>query len=244
MQAQGSLSDPGHRAVPPRIQLWSWRLAMLSGLLFGAWLFRVQLLTYLAGVLIHDGNHATPTAVLIYDGDRCFVVAAKLVSSGTNDVILPSGRRNRLVRMGVLLPSEEIGRRELLKQNVPEGNIYSIAVHGKMDCSTVATALCDWAEDHPGRTIGVLCDRFSSRKWRTILNRAPNLSAVKRIHVIPVPDRHFNETNWWQSKEGTMAFVNGILRLTFCYLHPDGEPVWQERTQADFRATISADTSQ
>jgi hypothetical protein len=181
---------------------------------------------------------------LIYDGDRCFVVAAKLVSSGTNDVFLPSGRRNRLVRIGVLLPNEEIGRRELLKRNIPEGHIDSIAVHGKIDCSTVATALCDWAEDHPGRTIGILCDRFSSRKWRTILDRAPNLSAVKRIQVIPVSDRLFNETNWWQTKEGTMAFVNGFLRLAFCYSHPDGEPSWQERTEADFRAAISGSMSQ
>ncbi len=65
----------------------------------------------------------------------------------------------------------------------------------------------------------------------------PGLKA--RIHVIPFRDGEFDETNWWHSKGGTLALIDGYFILGFHLFGGSDEPEPVERTDADFRRAFT-----
>jgi hypothetical protein len=223
-------------------------LAILGILLLAVWVFRASLLRGLAAGLIVDDRppalqpgdwpHEPADAVLILGGDRQFDLAAGLYQPDATTVLIYRSRPDRMVRMGIMPPSHEFVRRELLKRGISSHDLDEIA-GASLSRSTIGAALGGWLAEHPDRTVHVLCDRFSSRTWKVVFARDVDSSLAGRITIVPLPHRQFDETNWWRSKVGTMAVVDGYIRLAFHYWRPGREADRVDRTDAEFRAAFA-----
>jgi hypothetical protein len=142
--------------------------------------------------------------------------------------------------MGILPPGDQVARRELLERGVSEEHLVLLSGESASRTRTAA-ALSAWLNEHPDQSVNVLCDRFTSRTWKIVLRRAAPLGLAERICVVPLPDRQYDETNWWRSKPGTMAVLNNYIRLGFHWWRSGDEADIVERTGADFRAAFAGD---
>ena len=227
---------PDSRSTSRGCHHWQRRLLLLlAGVLIICGIFHARLMTAAAGLLIVDEPGSTALVTLILDGDKCFDLAADRVADRQHTILLFQLPPGRLERMGIVPTAEEISRRELLKRKVPEPSLVVID-DVSMDSTAVLVQLCEWMRKHPGTEVDVLCDRFSSRKWDLIIRRAADSSLRRNIHLIALPNRSYDETNWWKSKPGLMAFVNGFLRLGFQYCSSSPAPAWRERTEIEIEA--------
>jgi hypothetical protein len=251
-----TVMDESSPATPPNQPFrsrWRRRLAILGILLLAVWVFRASLLRGLAaglivddrppalqhGALQHGDLPPEPAdAVLILGGDRQFDLAADLYHPGATTVLIYRSRPDRMVRMGIMPPAHEIARRELLKRGISSQDLDELA-GASLSRSTIGVALGGWLAEHPERKVHVLCDRFTSRTWKVAFRRDVDPSLARQIFIEPLPDRQFDETNWWRSKVGTMAVVNGYIRLGFHYGRPGKEADRVERTTAEFRAAFA-----
>jgi hypothetical protein len=211
--------------------------------LLACWVFRVPILCGIAGGLIVDDrpvhNRRTPApAVLILDGDRPFDAAARLYHAEKRTILVYRGRPDRLVRMGIMQPGDETARRELLKLGVASQDLVLLV--GDTDSrSGIAAVLGSWLKEHPDQTVNVLCERFTSRTWKIVLSRAAQLELAGKICIVPLKSRQYDESNWWRSKQGTLAFLNNSIILGFHWWRSGDEADLGERTAADFRGAIA-----
>jgi hypothetical protein len=219
---------------------WRRRLTILAALLLAGAMFHARLLRGIAWGLIVDGRRGPAPAVLILDGDRQFDSAAELSRGGAATILVYRCRPDRLVRLGIMPRGDETARRELLQRGVSDQDLEILAGESASR-SRIAAALGQWLADHPDQTVNVLCDRFTSRTWKIVLQRAVAPALAANIQIVPLSNRQYDETNWWRSKPGTMAFVNSYIRLGFHYWHSGDEVDAVERTTADFRAAFAGD---
>lgn len=176
---------------------------------------------------------------MLLDGDRRLEVTAQLYREGASQILLYHCPPNRLERLGILPTGEVSARRELLKRHVSDDDLVVLS-GDSAGRSEIAAALVEWLKENPRETVNVPCDRFSSRAWRIVLRRAADPLILDRIRIIALPNRRFDETNWWKSKPGLRAFANGYLTLAFLWRGPQNEGESAERTPAEFRAAFTA----
>lgn len=224
--------DPGR----PRSR-WKRRLACLAVAACLAAFFRGAILRSVAEFLVVDEPRSVAQAVLIVGGESQFDTAAQLHESGAKVVFLRRSNPGRLERMGILRSTEETTRRELLARGVPESD-FSPLSDEPVESGRVGASLSDWLREHPNCQIDVLCDRFLTRTWHLLLRRSADPALVSRIHLVALPHRSFDESNWWHSKPGQRAILNGYLRLGFTWWY-DGPPLaGRECTSADFESVV------
>ncbi len=253
---------------------WRRRAAIVAALLLTVWCFRASLLQGLAAGLIVDdrpgpsqrtalqpgaSQHAasqhggaldsgSQRAVVILDGDRHFDAAAEmhrtaLHDTGASTIIVFLGPPGRLVRMGIIQPADETARRELLKRGISDRDLEVLPVRSG-NRSTVAAELGRWLAEHPSQTVSVLCDRFTSRTWKIVIQQSVDAALIRRISIVPLEDRQFDETNWWRSKPGQMALLSGYIRLGYHCWRPENGPERGELTDDDFHAAFAGGPGQ
>lgn len=244
MSTTKSSPDPNARESGRRSRIL--RRVAVGTLLLGSLgcVFHGRILCGMAELLVVDGHGTRATAVVVLDdGDRRFDRAAELNREGVKTVLLYRRRPNRLQRTGIKPASDELARRELLKRNLPSSHLVSLG-EVPVDKSKFVTVLGDWLKQHPNQTADLLCDRFTSRTWKLLFDRADDPRLTDRIHIIPLSRVGFDETNWWRSKEGTLALIDGYFILGFHLLHSGAEPEGAEPTDADLRAAFAGDSSE
>jgi hypothetical protein len=224
-------------SVRPRSR-WKRRLVILAVMAGAAVCFHGRILRSLAELLVVDEPPAAAQAVLMIGGVSRFDEAVKRHADGTKVVFILRSKPGRLDRMGILPSAEQLTRRELLVRGIPEDDLSLLSAEPIAN-SRVGALLCDRLRDHAEWHIAVLCDRFSTRKWRMLLRRSGDPQLAARIHLIALPERGFDETNWWRSKPGARAILNGYLRLGFTWWHDGPLPAGRECTQADFESVIA-----
>ena len=104
--------------------------------------------------------------------------------------------------------------------------------------SRAALVLSDWLNENPGESVDLLCDRFASRAWKRAIAVSVDAGVQDRIHILPLRQRAFDETDWWRCKQGRTGFVNGYLILAFHFLGGTDEPEAKERTAEDFASAF------
>ncbi len=225
------------------------RLAVAALVLLSGWAFRDSLLHGLAAGLIVDdrtqgaqsSEPALANTILILDGDRKFDAAAEMYRCGATRILVYHAPPERLEQMGIRPTADETSRRELSARGIPSHHL-EILVGDSDNRSTVAAALGQWLAEHPGQRVSVLCDRFTSRTWKSVLQRTVEPVLIGQISVVPLTNRQFDETNWWRSKSGTMAILCGYIRLSFHAWRSAKELVRVERTRAEFQAPFAGDS--
>jgi hypothetical protein len=197
-----------------------------------------SILRSVAQFLVVDEPCTPAQALLMVGGDSRFDAAANLHADGAKTILLVHQRPGRLERMGIVQSAEQSTRRELLARGIPEDDLLFLSDE-PVENERVGKLLCDWLRQQPHRQVNVLCDRFSTRKWRLLLRRSADLDLVSRIHLVALPHRGFNEANWWHSKPGARAILNGYLRLGFTYWHDGPQAEGKECTPADFESACA-----
>jgi len=192
--------------------------------------YRRALLRQLASVLIVDQQVAGATVLWVRNGDRRFDIASRWYHENPDRrrLLLIEKKRQRVMSLGLVPTDLEVGLRELLKRQVPKPAIELL----RTPCRTrwdEAARFRRWLTQHPGVQVVVLEDRFRSRLTRYILDQTLPAPDRGRVFVRGLPDRRFDENNWWAGRDRIETVVDGYLRLAYAVLHgPDSEvpPAW------------------
>jgi hypothetical protein len=190
-----------------------------------------------AGLLIVE-NPDRASAVLIIDGDKRFDVAEELHAGGAASILLYRRRPGRLEKMGIIPRAEDTIRRELMKRHIPASDIALLADE-PVSRSRIPAAIGDWLRQHPGESVAVVCDRFASRSWKMRIDRGVGGAFQERVAVVPASRRQFDETDWWHSKAGALAVIDGWLCLAFNMACRDQPSEWRECSESDFRVAFA-----
>jgi hypothetical protein len=196
------------------------------------WLFSRPLLTGIASVLIVDQQPETADNVWIragrpigFEGYRCLDEAARLYRENPARSILCVPRYpDRVVQLGVVPSFPQKLLWELRKRGVPtEAVVYA---SGQTQTTwDEARALQHWLTEHPATTIVALSGRFSSRRFGIVLNSVLTRDERARVMIAALPDREFDETDWWQSRTGFKHTGEELIRLLFVACLGEQAPV-------------------
>jgi hypothetical protein len=132
--------------------------------------------------------------------------------------------------IGAVAPQAILEREVLQSRGVPGSAIEIIPGHARTEWHA-ARLLDRWLQQHPDATIAILTERFHSRYFGRVLYSGLGEAERSRVHLRALPDRVYDESNWWQHKEGLLGFFNGGVRLGFAVAfgettrpRPDWEP--------------------
>jgi hypothetical protein len=173
-----------------------------------------------------DQPREATTALLLLDADRGPARAAGSYREGqAKGVLLIEEWPGRVVQMGVLPPREEVLRRTLEAEGVPEGAVQVLAGRAGSDWDR-ARRLGRWLAEHPGETVTVLCDRFGSRRLRHVFAATLGPEAA-RLRWWAAPDRRFDENDWWRHKEGALRLFSCAAGLGYVWLVGEDREEWR-----------------
>jgi hypothetical protein len=214
-----------------------WRMGVLAVVVAALCLFHAPLLRGLAGLLIVDQPTDDYDCVCISswgyhpNGDRCYDVAAELYRRKPScRVLIVAPGPSRLEEVGVLPSFAATSRRELLARHVPQEAVSILRGEPWNDWAT-ARALADWINEHPGHCVLVLSAQFHSRQMRRAMDDVLELAAVASVRVRALPNRDYDDTNWWTSRCGYRAFGESwLLRLQ---TRPGGDGAKMTEKNAD-----------
>jgi hypothetical protein len=168
-----------------------------------------------AGALVVDDPWNGSGDVLIIDGDRCYERAAEILRrSASSRALLIERRPERVVRMGIVRSTGDVGRRELAREGIKESSIDVAPGQAGSDWQLVRI-LGRWLADHHDTHVVVLCRRFSGRVLQRLVDHLLEPSIAARVHVRGLPDEFENETNWWTTRNGIKCVFGAYLRYGY-----------------------------
>lgn len=96
---------------------------------------------------------------------------------------------------------------------MPPGAI-SVACGEGDSYRAVAGTLAAWLRDHPGDRVLLLCSQFRSGHVRHALDSVLDPAQSGQVRLRPLPDRRFDEINWWTCRPGFREFgIAWLMRL-------------------------------
>lgn len=214
------------RSAPFHRRRWARRL-LLAGLLMAAlYLLRAPLLQAAAGLLVSADPLEPREALLLQGGDQTYARAAQLYHDGwVKHLLLIESFPNRLQRLGIVPTNEEKALRALLAEGVPREAVTVLEGIARNDWER-AWRLRAWLIEHPSIRLTIQCGRFNSRRLRWVFTRVLGADLAQRVAYHPVPERRFDETNWWQRKEGLLVVFNEAVGLTHVGVYGEPEAAW------------------
>jgi hypothetical protein len=214
-RADCDLSSPSRGGMSVRRR---WLIAAILGAVMVALFGHAAILRHLAGFLVVDEIDRPYQYVALLDwegvpdGDRSCDIAVELARAHSCPVLLVESRHTRLVEIGVLPSFAAICRRELATRGVGPSSVSTTRTDGDDDWAT-ARCLRAWLAAAPDETIVVLCGRFRSAHVRHLFDTVLDPHSAARVAVRGLPDRRYDETNWWTSRTGLKGFGVEWLRL-------------------------------
>jgi hypothetical protein len=214
--------------VAPVRRRWGRRGAVLAAALLALLLGHRPLLRLAAGALVAEDSAEGVLWVVPFDADRLADDAAgRCRRAPATRVLLIERPPDRTQRLGVRASWAEELHSALRSRGVPESAVDVLPGGPRSDWD-VARALRTWLAGHPGAAVAAVCDRFGSRRLRTVLDQVLGPDAP-RVRVVALPDRRYDESNWWRSKDGVVGFWGGVTGLAYAALVGEGDspdPDW------------------
>jgi len=215
-----------------------WRAALVAAVLATAWLAYPHVLPLAGGLLVVDEPCSDFSHVLLGGGDHRFDIAAELYRKNpSRRLVLIEPCPSRLVRNGIIPSFENICRRELNARGVPNEAVELIPGEAR-NAWAAARLLRQWISDHPDARLLVLCNRFASRRQRSVLDAVLGPEDAARVFIRGLPDRRYHETNWWQSRCGAREFVFGSLALAYLWCRGEGREDPQQWNPDDYERML------
>lgn len=196
-----------------------WLLAALAVVVI-LWFFRRPILSGAAWPLIVDDRSEDKDFDCVWvhrSADRAYEVAAKLYQERpSRRIVVIEPQPSRLVRLGILPSDEVVLRRELAARGagMPEGAVLVIG-RGSRTAWQGARQLAGWLQQHPKARVLALVSRFQSARLRSILDAVLGADDAQRVWILALPDREYDEGDWWQSRMGVKAFMFAWLGRVF-----------------------------
>lgn len=201
-------------AVPRLYRLIRSRRLWLVVVLAAVAGFHPAILPSCAWLLITDQRYASVDGLVIASGDGRYDLASAWVHGAPHRrVLLIHDRPERIVELGIQPSTAELARRELVSQRVSDEQIEVIST--KSGNWNLFGLLADWMEEHPDTRVAVLCERFASHDMRLRIDAVVASDAARRIDIWALPDRRYDEHNWWRSRTGIRQVV--LRSIAFAY---------------------------
>jgi uncharacterized SAM-binding protein YcdF (DUF218 family) len=187
--------------------------ALLLGLVL-IYLTREPLLIAAAGILTIDDAKVPADYLVILGGDaetRPFTAAALYHQGFAPKVLIFEHKTNRLTDLGLVPTHDELYRRVLELEGVPATAIQRLSGVVGNSWDEAQTLQRFLASHHAQRVILVTSAEHTRRaRWvfRKVLARIP-----VEVHMAPAHHVGFDETNWWKSDEGILAYLHEYLKL-------------------------------
>lgn len=172
-----------------------------------AWCLRGPVLRRLGQRLVVDQEPGRFQVLWVIDEDvdRRYDLAADLHRKTGCRIAIAKPVDTRLVQLGIEPSSDRLAQRELRRRGLPDDAL--IIVDGPTGPEwTEDRMLADWLRPQPDLRMLVVCERFRSASHRAEIDRLLGPQHAGRIAVRGIPDRRFDETDWWQSRVGAKAF--------------------------------------
>jgi hypothetical protein len=175
-------------------------------------------------MLIVDEPAPAGAVVVPWSGDGRYDEAARLRDADADAVALVRMHPNRLRRVGALPTPERIALKALAARGVPEYAVAILPADARNEWD-VARALAVWLEARPDATAVVLCDEFSSRRMRLVVDRTAG-PAADRIRIRALRHRWVSPDDWWLGKDGLKQFFGSAVGLTYALVLGEDDDPW------------------
>jgi hypothetical protein len=203
-------ADNERTARRPRL---SAALVVAAALALAGCLFRVPILRGVGGFLVVPANGADADAVLLLGGQRCVEEAGNLYRAGmARRVLLIAAPPGRLERLGILPNPVAHRRARLREEGVPGEHVAELQVRRNGPGEAVG-ALGGWLDAHPLDRVMIVCHSFSSRRLYYLSQTSLREEQRSRIAWKPLRPLCYDETNWWQTREGLLDVFDAYVRL-------------------------------
>jgi hypothetical protein len=182
-------------------------------LLLGAclWCFRAVLLRSAAGVLIAEDSLEQAEYVLPLNEPTQTREAVRLCRAGqASRILILAMRPDRVHQLGIVAAEGQQAKREALSSGLSEDCVRILQSDARGEKARLRLLGEVLAEDPTVRVL-VLCDRFDSRRWRARCRCVLFGDAAARVRVRALAHLVYDESNWWQHKEGWLAFYDATL---------------------------------
>ncbi len=176
------------------------------------------------GLVVDQEPPPSCTHIVVLGGDKRYDVAAKLIGETPKWKLLHlGGKYSRLVEYHVLPPWEDHFKQQMRERGAPEERIEFRGATLQNSWKTV-TELNRWLQEQDDAGVVVLCERFNSRCLRYQLDTILSPEHAARVSLLALPDRRYNEQDWWRSRTGLKQFVYaGIDLAATWWFGPEGE---------------------
>jgi hypothetical protein len=196
------------------------RFAFLLLLLANLVLCRGPILRGAGALLVaEDPDEGVSADVLFDPGLDCEQLATRY-RAAPRPLLLLRWAPDRLVQTGLVPPGPQRVRTALQRLGVAADALQELPgdAHDYWDGARVLRC---WLTANPSARVAVLCERFESRRLRSVLDRVLG-SEASRAAVVALADARGDEASWWQSKAGCSMWVTGVLRLGFRWIQGEG----------------------
>lgn len=181
-----------------------------------AWVWRGNLLVGIAKVWVVNDPPSHVDAIVVLGGgeqSRPFR-AAELYRAGlAPQILLIKNEERPTDHMSITIGSNEVNRRVLLANGVPESAITIVGENNVHNTYEESIALRDWLQSHRLTTILIPTDLFHTRRTSWIFRRAVSPAHTK-VSVMAI-DNGFTSSNWWTSEDGLISFQTELGKMIF-----------------------------
>jgi uncharacterized SAM-binding protein YcdF (DUF218 family) len=212
-----------------RRRRWLRRGMTILIVLICLYLFRAPLLRSAARLLVFDEPLQKTEALLLHSGDRVFAEAARLYREGSaRRILVIQDYPVRLVRTKILPSNVDKVKTQLGKRGVPD-EAFVILDGASRDSWDAGRRLGRWLAENPEATVTVLCDKFATRRARRVLQTVLENSSFSRVHWHALPDRRYDEGNWWKTRNTMVIAFGAFLHSAHLWLYGENkerQPEW------------------
>jgi len=182
----------------------------------GMWLLRAPILTGVARFLTVHDRLEKADAIFAFGGDpdvRPFAAAALYRRGWAPRVLVPGMETGRLAAMGMVPTQTELFTGVLRREGVPDSAVTVLAMPGGTASTTDDVAvLRAWLRRTGARRVIAVTTDYHTRRARWALRRGLKGMDVEVV-MFGTPARGYDETNWWRSEAGMVAYVNEYLKF-------------------------------
>lgn len=194
-------------------------VGVLIVVLLASILFRIEILKGFGSFLIYENELKPVTYVFVLSGgpwDRGNE-AVKIFKKGFADTLVCTGENipADFKSLGLGMLESEITQKNILNQQVPEGNILLI----KKGTSTQeeADAILQFCKSKKVKEATVLSSKFHTKRIKQVFKKRFEKEGINII-VHGAPSSQYNEMAWWQNEYGLIALNNEYIKQVYYLL--------------------------
>jgi hypothetical protein len=199
------------------------------------WFFHPWLLEGLAKLVIVNNPRSTAGYLALFSpevrGDYYLnfdAAAAAYREDSHRQILLIKPQPTILEKHGILPGFVEASRRELASRGVEDSAIETIPANAA-NAWDAARSLGEWLQKNPGAEVVYIGERFENGLLSCIVRQVLRPELAERITYFAMPPLDFDETNWWQNRDGVKTVMFSCLSLLYirCQGAPDAyRPRW------------------